>query len=129
MSSSGALISLIPFEQGIFYALGQGHALTGANVGPGTFSLGAQLKLNSMVAMYPLLHEGVEVGFWFYSAFKVQNKGGVLVAYLENKRGKALTSRLLLRHTDVLVFELDTCGVMAISPLVNDNLTEILKEQ
>ncbi len=121
--------SVITFEKGIFYQLDKGHAITSADVGPGPFSLGTEFKLNSMMQMYALMRGEDQVGFWFYSGFKVNNKGGVLVAYLESKRGKGKASRLMLRHEDVLVFEVENCGVMAISPVINPHMNEILQEQ
>jgi hypothetical protein len=121
--------SAIKIEQGIFYQLGGGYAITSQDFPPTTFELREELAVNNMLRMTELFHNEVHVGYWFYSAFKVMNKGGVLCVYMESRREKATKATVLIKQPDIVVIELEGCGVLAISPLVNLNLNSILSEQ
>lgn len=116
-------------EPGIFYAVGKGHVVTRERVAAGPFSLGTEFKLNTMFQMHELLRDSIPVGFFLYSAFKVVNKGGVLTTFLESKRGKAESSRLVIRQPELVVYDIPGCGSIAITTLVNDRVQSILAEQ
>ncbi len=123
------MISHLDIEPGIFYAVDKGHVVTNEQVAAGPFSIGNQYQLNTMFQMYDLLRDGLAVGYYFYSAFKVINKGGVLVTCLESKKGKATESRVVVRQPELVVYDLPGCGSMAITTKINDGIQSILTEQ
>ena len=101
------MISYTDIEPGIFYAVGQGHVITRNLVKAGPFSLGTEYSLNTMFSMFELLRDGAPVGYYLYSGFKVVNKGGVLVTYLESKKGKGESSRIVVRQPELVVYSDD----------------------
>lgn len=121
--------SLINLEAGIFYAVDNGHVLTFDPLPAGTLELGQEFELNTMFRMHTLVRGDVHVGFFFYSAFKVVNRGGVLITFMESKKGKATNTRVVLRHPAVVVYDVRGCGSMAIATKVNPHVQSILAEQ
>jgi hypothetical protein len=119
----------LKLTKGLFYSLGSGHAVVASDMGPGTFEVGAELQLHSMMQMFELNRDGARVGFWFYSGFTVENKGGFLVSYLASKKGKAKSAKVILRHPEVMVFDVPGCGVMAVTPDINPRLADIIQGQ
>jgi hypothetical protein len=95
----------------------------------GTFMIGNKIQAATMMQLFELEREGVKVGFFLYSAFKVVNKGGVLLTYLESKKGKAEKSLVVFRHPSLVVYDIEGCGSIAVSTLVNDRISSILNEQ
>lgn len=121
--------SRIDFEAGLFYHLGEGYAITFDTLPPSNYTLGQEYNLNSMLSMYDLILDGNHVGFYFYSGFKIQNKGGFIVAYTESKRGKAKDGSLIIRHPEVMVYDFPNCGAMAVSTKINEAVMSIFMEQ
>ena len=123
------MISYTDIEPGIFYAVGQGHVITRNLVKAGPFSLGTEYSLNTMFSMFELLRDGAPVGYYLYSGFKVVNKGGVLVTYLESKKGKGESSRIVVRQPELVVYDIPGCGAVAVTTRVNEHVNSILSEQ
>lgn len=121
--------SLIDTEKGIFCPIGEGHILTTKSMPPSVFELGRPVEMATMFTVNELLSDGSPVGFYLYSGFKVLNKGGVLVTYMESKRGKATDGSVVFRHNDLVVYDINGCGSIAVSPSVNDMVASILSEQ
>ncbi len=121
--------SLIPTEKGIFCPLQSGHILTTKSMDAGHYTLGRQIEMATMFRMHELLRDGLNVGFYLYSGFKVLNKGGVLITFLESKRGKATDGSIVFRHNELVVYDVNGCGSIAVSPMVNDKIASILSEQ
>lgn len=121
--------SLIPTEAGIIQALGDGHIMTLEDCPPGEFSKGTRIEAATMLQVWELLRDGKSCGFFFYSAFKVVNKGGVLLTYQEAKKGKAKNSTIVFRDPALVVHDITGCGSIAIPTKVNERMLEILKEQ
>jgi len=129
MNAPKVMKARIPFSRGLFYELNRGHAVLNRDCPAGDYYLGTELQMNNILQMYELMRGDDRVGFWFYSGFSTKNQGGVLMAYQESKRGKATSSSVLLRHPEVIVFDVTGCGVIVVSPDVNQQLTEILQGQ
>jgi hypothetical protein len=121
--------SLIEFLPGEFYALGTGHVLVTSKQAPGNYELGSQFQLESMFDMWELKRDGQAVGFFLHSGFTVKNACGYLVTYMESKKGKAKTCNLVIRHSDVMVYDYEGCGALAVSTKVNSKMLSILLEQ
>lgn len=121
--------SLVATEPGIIQELANGHIVTKESVPPGSFTLGTQMAAATMLQVFELLRDGVAVGFFFYSAFKVVSRGGVLVTYLEAKKGKASAASVVLRHPDLVVYDVAGCGSIAVPTLINERISSILSEQ
>ena len=121
--------SLLHIEPGLFYALGQGHMIADQPLPPGSFELGTKLELNSMFDMWLLNRLGKPVGFYFVSAFKTICKGGFILTFMESKRGKAKTHRLVIRQPEVMVYDFPGCGALAVATHVGDKVLSILTEQ
>lgn len=121
--------SLIKSEAGIIQALDDGHMMTIEDCSPGVFEKGNKIQAATMMQVWELHRDGSNVGFFFYSAFKTINLGGVLVTYLETKKGKAENASIVLRSPHLVIYDVVGCGSIAVSTKVNDRLLEILKEQ
>lgn len=121
--------SVIDVEAGIFYQLGKGHMVTRDKVPAGLFCLGPRIEAATMFQVYALHRDMKPVGFFLYSGFKVVNKGGVLVTYLESKRGKATDSAVVFRDPLLVVYDIAGCGSVAVSTTINDRISSILSEQ
>lgn len=121
--------SLIDTEAGIFYPLSNGHMITRDKVSAGQFQLGDQIAAATMFQIFELKREDQSIGFFLYSGFKVANKGGVLLTYLESKRGKASESSVVFRNPLIVVYDIVGCGSIAVSTKVNDRISSILSEQ
>lgn len=121
--------SLLPTEAGIIQALGEGHIMTLEDCPPGEFEKGIRIEAATMLQVWELLRDGKSCGFFFYSAFKVVNKGGVLFTYLEAKKGKAKDSTIVFRDPALVVYDVVGCGSIAIPTKVNERMLGILKEQ
>ena len=119
----------LDLEAGTFYALGQGHIIVTSPVPAGTFELGIKFALNSMFEMWELTRNNVAVGYYFYSGFNVENKGGFIITYLDSKRGKATACTLLIRRPEFMVYDYPSCGALVISTKVNPRIHSILLEQ
>ncbi len=120
---------VIPTEPGIFCSIESGHIITPQAVQPGQIDIISEIQLNTMFQLYEIGRSGQSIGYYLYSGFKVKNKGGVLVTYLENKRGKATQGDCVFRSLDLTVYDIANCGSIAISPVVNDSIKSILSEQ
>lgn len=116
-------------EAGIIRTVGQAHLMTFKTTPPSVFEVGARIEAATMMQVSELLLDKVHVGFYFYSAFKVANKGGVLVTYLESKKGKAKDSSVVFRHPELVVYDIAGCGSVAVSTKMNKQLASILDEQ
>ena len=116
-------------ESGVFYSMEDGYILLFADLQPGELVKGREYTLNSMLRMWDLMRNEVCVGFFFYSPFKVESKGGYLVTFMETKRGKATDSKLLIRHEKVMVYDVQGCGAMALSTKVSTEMLSIMMEQ
>ena len=121
--------SLIATEAGLIQALADGHIMTLEDMPPGEFEKGLRIEAATMLQVWQLLREGKPCGFFFYSAFKVVNKGGVLFTFLESKRGKGKNSTLVYRDPDLVIYDIPGCGSMAIPTKVNEKIHDIFKEQ
>jgi hypothetical protein len=121
--------SLIPFEAGVFYELGQGYATVFADTPPATFELGNKFQINSMFELWELKTGEVHVGFYLYSGFTTTNGYGYLATFMEAKRGKAATSELLVRHPHLMVYSFPGCGALAVTTKVSERMLSILLEQ
>lgn len=121
--------SLIPFEGGVFYALGQGYATLFADTPPSEFELGNKFAMPSMLDMWELKRGGEHVGFYLYSAFSVINGYGYLATFMEAKRGKAKECELQIRHPHVMVYSFPGCGALAVTTKVSERMLSILLEQ
>jgi hypothetical protein len=121
--------SLLDTEVGIFYPLSKGHMVTRERVPAGLFCLGTQIAAATMFQIFELKRDDTAVGFFLYSGFKVVNKGGVLLTYLESKKGKATASSVVFRDPLLVVYDIAGCGSIAVSTTVNDRISSILSEQ
>lgn len=122
--------SVIDFLGGEFYALADGYAVVFKDTPAGTvFERGSEYDLNSMLSMWDLNSEGAHVGFFFYTAMKVENRGGYLLTFMESKRGKAKEGKLVIRHPEVMVYDFPGCGALAITTKVSEQMHSILMEQ
>lgn len=121
--------SVVPYEAGYFYSLSAGHCILFEDSKPGIFELGNKFQLDSMFEMWELLRNSNHVGFYFYSGFTVDNKGGFIITFMEAKRGKAKESVLSIRHPDIMLFSYPSCGAIAVSTRVSDHMKSILLEQ
>lgn len=119
----------IPIEHGVFYSVEDGYAMFTEDSEPSTFELGTKYELNSMFEMWALTKEGSPIGFYFYSAFKSENKGGYIITYMENKRGKAKDSKVVIRLPSMIVYDIPGCGAIAVSTKVNSKVESIFVEQ
>jgi hypothetical protein len=121
--------TLVKTEGGIIQALDDGHILTIEDMPPGEFERGNKIEATTMLQVWELLRDGRSCGFFMYSAFKVENKGGVLVTFQESKRGKAKAGNLVFRDRNLVLYDIPGCGSIAITTRVNDKIHDILKEQ
>ena len=119
----------VPLQAGTFFTLQGGYAIFFQDQSPGEVSIGVQYNMSSMLSVWELEREGNHVGFYFHSPFAVENKGGVLVAFAESKKGKATESKLMLRHDTVMVYDIAGCGALAISTKVSPEILSIIEEQ
>ena len=121
--------TLIDIEAGEFYALEKGHMILDRRLGPGSFDLGTKFELNSMFEMWSLLRGGEQVGYYFLSGFKTENKGGYVITFMESKRGKATEHRLAIRLPNLIVYDFPFCGALAVSTKVSEKVESIFMEQ
>ena len=121
--------SLIPFEGGVFYELGQGYATLFVDTPPAEFELGSKFSMPSMLELWELKKDGELAGFYMYSAFSVVNGFGYLATFMESKRGKAKECELHLRHPHLMVYSFPGCGALAVTTKVSDRMLSILLEQ
>lgn len=118
-------------EIGEFSAVGNGHVLATRANSPGTIELGAKFQTVMMFEMWEALQNGQLIGFFFHSAYTVENKGGYLITFMESKRGAATTSNLVIRNDQdgLIVFDYEGCGSLAISTKVSAFVHSILDTQ
>jgi len=121
--------SRIPWTTGLFYRLGQGHALVSSPQEPGEYELGNKFNLVCMFQMWDLLRDGKKVGHFFLSGMRVESKGAYIATFMETKRGRADVGKLILRCDEFLLFDFPGCGAMAISTAVSDHMQQILEGQ
>lgn len=121
--------TLIPWNPGVFYRLGNGHAIVTEDQEPGTYELGRKFSLICMFDMWELMREGKPVGHFFLSGMKVETKGAYILTYMESKRGKATTSQVVIRCPQFILFDLPGCGAMAIGMSFSDRMQKILEGQ
>lgn len=84
-----------------------------------------------MFEMWEALQNKKPIGFYFQSAFKVENRGGYLLTFMESKRGQAKTSNLVIRNDQdgLIVYDFEGCGSLAISTKVSQFVHNILETQ
>lgn len=116
-------------EAGVFYPIDDGHVLLCEAVDPGPLERGAKYELNSMLEMWDLMRGDKQIGWFFYSAFRVECKGGYLITFMEARRGLADSGTLIVRRPEFVVFDINRCGTLAISMKVNSTMENILMEQ
>jgi hypothetical protein len=116
-------------EAGVFYPIDDGHVLAVKDLPPGELERGEKFETNSMLSMWDLVRGGESVGWFFYSAFKVECKGGYLVTFMESRRGKAEESKLIVRRPEFVMFDVPRCGTLAVSMKVSPAMENILMEQ
>ena len=121
--------TITPSEAGIIHSIGLAHLMTFVNTPPSVFTLGARIQATTMLQVTELMADDTHVGFYFYSGFKVNNKGGVLVTYLESRKGKAKDATVVFRHPELVVYDVVGWGSIAISTKVNTQIASILDEQ
>jgi hypothetical protein len=120
---------LIDVRAGEFYALDKGHAIFNHDRGPSEYSLGSKFELNAMFDMWSLCSGDEQVGYYFVSGFKTENKGGYVLTYMESKRGRATSHRLVIRLPELMVYDFPSCGTIAISTKVSPKVESIFMEQ
>jgi len=125
----GHVKTLIDWEPGAFYRLGNGHAIVTEAQAPGTYELGIRFNLICMFEMWTLLRDGKQVGHFFMSGMRVETKGSYIVTYMASKRGKATESQLVIRCPEFVLFDLPGCGAMAISTKISAHMQKILEGQ
>jgi hypothetical protein len=123
------MITKVPLEDGVFYSVEDGYAFLLKSMEPGLLEKGSEYTLSTMLRMWDLTRDGEQVGFFFSSAFRVESKGGYLVTFMETKREKATTSKLIIRHEKLMVYDLPGCGAMALSTKVSPEVLSVLMEQ
>ena len=121
--------TLVPLQEGTFFSLAHGYALFCQDVPACELELGSKYNMSTMLSVWDLLLDKQHVGFFFHSPFHTTCKGGFLCAYLEGKRGKATESKLMLRHDSVMVFDLPSCGAIAVSTKLSPEMANIIQEQ
>jgi hypothetical protein len=121
--------NLNTIAEGIFYPIADGHVLTTQSIPPGELTTGTRYATNSMIEMWDLLRDGVSVGWYFYSAFKVIAKGGYLVTFMESKKGQASEGNIVIRRPEFVVFDIPACGSTVVSMTVSSEMEAILMEQ
>jgi len=124
------MLLIVDVEPHIFFELEKGHGVTTVAVPRGPLLLGEEFKLNIMFQMWKLLDaNSMPVGFYFYSPFRVVNRGGVIATFRESKRGRAKTSRVVVRMPELVVYDVEGCGAIAVTTKVNDSIKSIITEQ
>lgn len=121
--------SLIPIDPGVITPLSNGYVVTFAPMPPSEFHIRTKIEASTMLQIFEVTVDEKPAGFFLYSAFKVSNKGGVLVTYLEAKKGKATSATVVFRHPDIVVYDIAGCGSIAVPTLVSSNISSILSEQ
>jgi hypothetical protein len=125
------MIVRTPLEKGEFSTVGTGHVLAIAPVVPGTLVLGQKFQIVCMFEVWEVKQNDVLVGFYFQSAFKVENKSGYLLTCMESKRGQARTHTQVLRDdkNGLIVWDFGGCGALAVSTKVSALVNDILETQ
>jgi len=120
----------IPWEPGIFYRLGNGHAIVNEAQEPGTYELGPKFNLVCMFEMWELHRDGKHVGHFFMSGMKVETKGAYIMTLMESKRGKAAGSDVKIRCPQFILWDITPgCGAVAVSLRMSDRMQQILEGQ
>ena len=119
----------VPLQAGTFFSFQQGHILLCRDMRPCELELGAQYSISEMLSVWDVNHQGEHVGFFFFSPFKIECGGGYLVAFREATRGQATSSKLMLRHDSVMVYDLPGCGAMALSTKLSPEMESVIQEQ
>jgi len=129
MIQGATLRSLIPWETGLFYRLGQGHAIVSSPQEPGVYELGTKFNLICMFEMWNLMRDGKPVGYFLLSGMKVESQGSYVITYMESKRGKAEAFQLSIKCPEFLLFDYPNCGAIAVSTTVGEHMKQILEGQ
>lgn len=120
---------LVTYQGGTFFSIEKGYILFFNDCPPCEVSIGAPYNAGASLDVNEVIKDGKHIGFFLYSPLKVTNTGVSLTAFAESKRGKAKTSKLMIRHENIMVYDMPGCGGLAISTKISDELKEILQEQ
>ncbi len=120
--------SRITLRPGVFFSLGSGYGLVRKETQPATFTIGPSLtKGQSALSVYRLLLRGEDVGYFFYCGFKMTNGGSHLL--LSHPKKVAEKANVLISTDELVVVDYGLCGALAISPVLSDKLSTMLREQ
>jgi hypothetical protein len=123
------LLAPLDMKPGTFYDIGSGFMLPIQEVPfHSKLEIQSKLSVSCMFDIFFVSCGGTRVGFFFVTRFEVQNEGGYLITYLQNK-GKATEVEVLIKTEDLVVYNYPNRGTLAISPLVNPIIETIFEEQ
>lgn len=116
-------------DPGYFYEVEGGFAIFKHTLKAGPILKGPQIPLNCMFEAYWLLRGSEKVGYYFTSQFQTANHGGYLVTWMNNGAGKATSVEIMLKTDELVVFNYPNRGTLAITPAVNEEISNIFDEQ
>lgn len=120
---------IIDAESGVFCTLDKGFLLPVKDLKSGTeITEMTRLPVGGMFTINLCFIDGERVGFYFTTAFVVDNAGGYLVTYMARKK-EATEIEVMIRTDELVVYNYPNCGTLAISPLVNEDVLTIFEEQ
>ncbi len=116
-------------EAGTFYELAGGFYLpTIAVPFKAELVVANRLSVTCMFDVSLVHHQDRNAGFFFKTRFEVQNHGGYLITFLQNKR-QATDVETLIKTEDLVLYNYPNKGSLAVSPRVSDLVSTIFDEQ
>lgn len=116
-------------EAGTFYELGGGFYLPTQDVlHRSELVVANRLTVTCMFDVSLINYQDQTAGFFFKTRFEVQNHGGYLITFLQNKR-QATEVEVLIKTEDLVLYNYPNRGSLAISPRVSDLVATVFDEQ
>lgn len=117
-------------EAHLFHSTDLGFALYTQNIGQGSvLTVGERIPLACMFNAYWLTLDKEKIGYLFTSNFRVTNKGGYIMTYMNSGAGKASAVEVLVKTDTIVVYHFPNHGTLIVSPHVGQDVQTILSEQ
>lgn len=121
----------LPMSPGLFYDFEDGYFLPTQEIAVGLeLSVGLPVPAGGCMFTINWVRLASQTcGYLFRSKFEVINKGGFIVTFLQNGRGRAVDVETPVKSEHLLLYNYPNRGSIAISPLVNDQVLAVFEEQ
>jgi len=121
----------IPIDSHHFYTIGP-YYIIGFQPIPGKRRVELiPMDVNCMFNIYKMERKGKFLGLAFRTASTVINAGAYLMARMNNRGRKPdlSGSTVLMRTPDIVIYNYPNLGTLAVSPVMNSQMTALLEEQ